>query len=127
MANNSLGGQIEIEMTGTNALEAVGEMVVTPGILSPFGTIQAGALVWFADVIATSLLLGREQPREGVENFPVAVTLNAQLLRDCRDGTLTATARWVQRGGRVSTVRTKVCDAEGQVLLDLTSTHTDAR
>ena len=101
-------------------------MQVQPGILNPFGTIHAGALIWFADVVATNLVLGDEQVREGMDSFPVAVTLNGQLLANRRDGVLTATARWVKRGRRLSTVRTEVRDQEDRLLLDLTSTHISA-
>lgn len=127
MSNRSLTGQIDFDVTGVNAQEARGEMPVGPGILNPFGTIHAGALVWFADVIATNLVLGGEQPQEDMDSFPVAVTLNAQLLKNRRDGVLSATARWLRKGRRVSTVRTQVCDADGVTLLDLTSTHITAR
>ncbi|WP_410218975.1 PaaI family thioesterase [Paracoccus sp. (in: a-proteobacteria)] len=127
MAERSLNGQIEFDITGVSESEAEGEMTVTDGILNPFGTIHAGALVWFADVIATNLVLGGEQVQEGMDSFPVAVTLNAQLLRNCREGQLVARARWIKRGRRISTVRTEVRDAEGLLLLDLTSTHVSAR
>lgn len=126
MAERSLSGQIEFDITGVGESEAEGEMQVTPGILNPFGTIHAGALVWFADVIATNLVLGGEQVQEGMDSFPVAVTLNGQLLANRRDGTLTAISRWVKRGRRISTVRTEVRDQEGRLLLDLTSTHISA-
>ncbi|MDN5567213.1 MAG: PaaI family thioesterase [Paracoccus sp. (in: a-proteobacteria)] len=126
MAERGLSGQIDFDITGVSEAEAEGEMQVTAGILNPFGTIHAGALVWFADVIATSLVLGGEQVQEGMDSFPVAVTLNGQLLANRRDGILTATARWVKRGRRLSTVRTEVRDHEGRLLLDLTSTHVSA-
>ncbi|MBC9245809.1 PaaI family thioesterase [Paracoccus sp. 11-3] len=102
-------------------------MPVQAGIQNPFGTIHAGALVWFADVIATNLVLGGKPVTEGMDSFPVAVTLNAQLLANCREGLVTARATWVKRGRRVSTVRTLVSSPDGKVLMDLTSTHISAR
>lgn len=126
MAERSLSGQIQFDIIGVSDTEAEGEMQVQPGILNPFGTIHAGALIWFADVVATNLVLGDEQVREGMDSFPVAVTLNGQLLANRRDGVLTATARWVKRGRRLSTVRTEVRDQEDRLLLDLTSTHISA-
>ena len=126
MAERSLSGQIQFDIIGVSDTEAEGEMQVQAGILNPFGTIHAGALIWFADVIATHLVLGGEQVREGMDSFPVAVTLNGQLLANRRDGVLTATARWVKRGRRLSTVRTEVRDQDDRVLLDLTSTHISA-
>lgn len=127
MSNHSLSGQIEFEITGVNDQEATGEMPIDAGILNPFGTVHAGALIWFADVIATNLVLGGEQPQEGMDSFPVAITLNAQLLTNRREGVLSARACWVRRGRRISTVRTLVTDPEGAVLLDLTSTHVRAQ
>ena len=44
-----------------------------------------------------------------------------------RSGRLVATAEWVRRGRRVSTVRTRVTDSGDKLLLDLTSTHIRAR
>lgn len=126
MAERSLSGQIQFDILGVSDTEAEGEMQVQAGILNPFGTIHAGALIWFADVIATNLVLGGEQVREGMDSFPVAVTLNGHLLANRRDGVLTATARWVKRGRRLSTVRTEVRDQDDRVLLDLTSTHISA-
>ncbi|WP_216034135.1 hotdog fold thioesterase [Paracoccus marinaquae] len=122
-----MSGQIAFDLTGVSETGAEGEMEIGPGILNPFGTVHAGALIWFADVIATNLVLGGRPVSEGMDSFPVAVTLNAQLLANRREGRLTARSRWVRRGRRVSTVRTEVVDAGGRVLLDLTSTHIDAR
>ncbi|MBK4216087.1 PaaI family thioesterase [Paracoccus caeni] len=127
MIEQTMTGKIEFSITGVSDSEALGEMPVTEGILNPFGTIHAGALVWFADVIATNLVLGGEPVSTGMESFPVAVTLNAQLLANTREGRLTARAEWVKRGRRVSTVRTLVRDDADRVLLDLTSTHVAAR
>lgn len=127
MGQDSMNGQIAFDLTGVSETGAEGEMEIGPGILNPFGTVHAGALIWFADVIATNLVLGGRPVSEGMDSFPVAVTLNAQLLANRREGRLTARSRWVRRGRRVSTVRTEVTDSGGRVLLDLTSTHIDAR
>ncbi|MFT4792662.1 MAG: hypothetical protein ACJAVR_000101 [Paracoccaceae bacterium] len=106
---------------------ATGTMPIGPGFLNPFGTVHAGALTWFADVVATSLALNGVDPTKGMESFPVAVTLNAQLLANRTEGVLTATSIWVKKGRRISTVRTEVADAGGKVLMELTSTHVSAR
>lgn len=127
MPDHRLSGQIEFDITSVSQTEAEGHMAVGPGILNPFGTIHAGALVWFADVIATNLVLGGEPVTQGMDSFPVAVTLNAQLLANAQTGLLTARAVWVKKGRRVSTVRTLVMDDRGRQLLDLTSTHVSAR
>lgn len=127
MSNRTLTGQIELDITAVSENEAEGEMQVTSAMLNPFGKIHAGALVWFADVVATNLLLGGEPMTEGMDSFPVAVNLSAQLLTNRQEGRLLARSTWLRRGRRVSTVRTQVTDDKGAVLLDLTSTHVSAR
>ncbi|RJE81474.1 PaaI family thioesterase [Paracoccus sp. JM45] len=124
MAERSLSGQIAFDITGVSEAEAEGEMQVDAGVVNPFGAIHAGALVWFADVVAANLVLGGEQIREGKDSFPVAITLNGQMLANRCTGPLTAVARWVQRGHPVATTRTEVRDQDGTLLLELTSTHT---
>lgn len=120
-------GAIEFTIESVDENSATGLMPIQQAMLNPFGTVHAGALVWFADVIATTLVLGGAEASQGMESFPVAVTLNAQLLSNRNGGELLATAQWVKRGRRVSTVRTIVTDADGKVLLDLTSTHVSAK
>jgi 1,4-dihydroxy-2-naphthoyl-CoA hydrolase len=120
-------GAIAFTLGASDAETSTGTMSVTPGILNPFGTVHAGALTWFADVMATHLVLNGLDPSEGMASFPVAVTLNAQLLANRTEGVLTATARWVKKGRRISTVRTEVTDSAGKVLMELTSTHVSAR
>ncbi|CAM3279326.1 PaaI family thioesterase [Paracoccus nototheniae] len=127
MSERIIRGQIEFEITGVNEHEAEGEMLIAEGVVNSLGSVQAGALIWFADVVAMSLVLGGEQPQEGMDNFPVALTLNAHLLANRREGHLVARARWVLRGQAMSTVRTEVRDDAGQLLLDLTSTHVNIR
>jgi acyl-coenzyme A thioesterase PaaI-like protein len=36
-----------------SAALARGRMPIADGMLNPFGTVHAGALLWFADVVAT--------------------------------------------------------------------------
>ena len=56
----------------------------------------------------------------------LTVTLNAQLLGNRRSGDLIAEARPVRRGKRLIVVRTEVKDADGALLLDVTTTHIPA-
>ena len=57
--------------------------------LNPHGVAHAGALLWFADVCATSLLLGASDPASGA--FPLAIQLSAAFLANQRDGVFRAT------------------------------------
>ncbi len=120
-------GEIAFSIDAVDDDRATGTMPIAPGILNPFGTVHAGALTWFADVMATSLVLNGVDPTEGMASFPVAVTLNAQLLANRTEGALTATSAWVKKGRRISTVRTEVTDEGGKLLMELTSTHVSAR
>lgn len=112
VATNRYQGTIEFDIVERGAERVVSTMAVTDGIRNPFGTVHAGAILWFADVTATVLAL--------------ALSLNAQLLGNVRDGLLTATARFVRKGRRVSVVRTEVTDAAGRLLVDVTTNHMPA-
>ncbi len=101
-------------------------MQIDAGMLNPFGTVHAGALVWFADVVATRAALDAQELQDSEHGFPLAVTLSAQLLRNRQSGALIATASTVRKGRRITVIRTQVCDESGVLLLDLTSTHTSA-
>lgn len=102
---------------------ASGEMEVQPGILNPFGTVHAGAMIWFADVVATRLVLGEMDVSQGMKGFPLAVNLNANLLANTREGTLTAKAEYVKQGRRLSVVRTRVTRPDGRVMIEMTTSH----
>lgn len=123
MAERTLNGQIEFDITAVGDGEAQGEMTVGPGMLGPFGTVQIGALVWFAEAVATSLVLGGEPMTEGTDSVPIATTLDAHLLAASRSGMITARSHWLRRDKKVSTVRTELRDGEGRRVLDLTSTY----
>ena len=116
-------GEIDFDVSLLSEHEAVGQMAVASGILNPFGTVHAGAMIWFADVVATTLALQGTTPRPGMTGFPLAINLSANLVANCRDGKLRATARFVRAGRRVSVIRTTVETDEGKLLLDLTSSH----
>jgi 1,4-dihydroxy-2-naphthoyl-CoA hydrolase len=105
---------------------ARGRMPIADGMLNPFGTVHAGALLWFADVVATVCAIGDTTVGPDGKGFPLAVTLNAQLLGNRSSGALTAEARPVRRGKRLIVVRTEVKDADGALLLDVTTAHMPA-
>lgn len=116
-------GDLAFEASYVSPDEASGTMAMHPGLLNPFGTAHAGAMIRFADVVATTLTLQGRPPTAGMQGFPLAITLSANLLANCREGHLHARARFVKKARRGSTVRTEVTSDEGKVLLDLTTTH----
>lgn len=119
-------GDIAFDATFVSETEATGRMPIQPGILNPFGTVHAGAMIWFADVVATTLALQGRTPTLGMAGFPLAINVSANLLANCKEGELRATARFVKKGRRISTVRTQVVSDQGKILLDLTTTHVAA-
>lgn len=119
-------GAIDFSIVEQHPDRVVAKMAVTDGIRNPFGTVHAGAILWFADVSATVLALSATEVKADGSGFPLALSLHAQLLGNVRDGELTATARFVRRGRRVSVVRTEVTDAAGKLLVDVTTNHMPA-
>ena len=123
-ASRRFSGGLEFEIVASGGDEAVARMPVAASMLNPFGTVHAGALIWFADVTATVCAIGDPSSVEaGGKGFPLAVDLHCVLLANQRDGELTATSRIVRRGVKLVVVRTEVTGAEGRLLIDMTTTH----
>lgn len=119
-------GSINFDAKLVSPERAEGTMSINPGILNPFGTVHAGALIWFADVVATLLAFQGRRVSEGAKGFPLAINLNAILLSNAQSGELRAIATFVKRGRRVSTVRTTVETEAGRKMIDVTTTHIEA-
>lgn len=120
-------GNIDFQITELTPDRAIGILQVTEGVLNPFGTVHAGAMVWFADTVATTLALGSADVQPGDPGFPLALNLSVVLLGNRSDGVVKAVAEFVKRGRTVVTVRTFVTGPEGKPLLELTSTHLYSR
>ena len=104
----------------------VSKMTVGKGALNPFGTVQAGAMLWLADVTATVLAIGSSELGEKGQGFPLAININANLLSNQRGGEVLAEARFVRKGKRVTVVRTRVTGEKGKLLAEVTTTHVPA-
>ena len=105
----------------------VSRMPISKGALNPFGTIQAGAMLWLADVTATVLAIGNTQLGEKGQGFPLAINLNANLLDNQRGGEVRAEARFVRKGKRVTVVRTQVIGDDNRLLAEVTTNHIPAK
>ncbi|MBL4758713.1 MAG: PaaI family thioesterase [Rhizobiales bacterium] len=116
-------GEIEFSVQSVNEESASATMPVKPGIHNPFGTVHAGAILWFADVTATVLAMGKMDAAEAEPGFPLAINLSANLIGNVTTGELRANARFVKKGRRVTTIRTEVTDQTGRLLVDVTTTH----
>ena len=77
-------GNIEFYIEERTDAYVLSRMPVTQGMLNPFGTVQAGALIWMADVTATVMAIGKteigedgfvkrliEKPKEMYNNLAV--------------------------------------------------------
>lgn len=49
-------GSIEFTVTEQSPERVVAEMPIQAGIKNPFGTVHAGAVLWFADVTTSHVL-----------------------------------------------------------------------
>jgi acyl-coenzyme A thioesterase PaaI-like protein len=70
-------GEIEFFIEKRKEDCVVSRMPVAQGALNPFGTIQAGAMLWLADVTATVLAIGNAELGEEGQGFPLAINLGS--------------------------------------------------
>jgi 1,4-dihydroxy-2-naphthoyl-CoA hydrolase len=116
-------GSIDFTITEQTPERVVAEMPVHAGIKNPFGGVHAGAMLWFADVAATVLVMGHGEASEGMKGFPLAIALNANFLGNQSDGTFKAISSFVKRGRTVSVVRTVVYGAGEKLIANVTTSH----
>ena len=119
-------GHIEFYIVERSSDRVISRMPVTDGIRNPFGTVQAGALIWFADVSASILILENQTLSAEKKGFPLAIDLHTVLLRNQTEGEVTAEAGFVRKGKKVMVVRTVIKGKEGKLLAEITSTHIPA-
>lgn len=121
-----VSGRIEFTITGQDADSVEAEMPIQPGILNPFGTVHAGAMLWFADVTATVLVLHGRDPTVGMSGFPLAINLNANFFANQGDGLFRARSEYVKRGRSVSVVRTLLTADNDRPMAEVTTSHVAA-
>jgi 1,4-dihydroxy-2-naphthoyl-CoA hydrolase len=120
-------GTIEFFFEERHVDYVISRMPVTPGILNPFGVVQAGAMIWLADVTASVLAVDGQPVGEDGKGFPLAIDVHTNLVGNQRDGEIKAEARFVRRGKSVMVVRTRVTGNGDKLLAEVTSTHIKAR
>ena len=116
-------GSIEFTVIEHESDRVVSVMPIQAGIKNPFGVVQAGAMLWLADVTASVLLLGGVMPSENMKGFPLAISLNAHFLANQREGSFRAVASFVKKGRNVSVVRTMVYGESDRIIADVTTSH----
>ncbi len=85
--------------------------------------VQAGAMIWLADVTASVLaLIGKSVGDDG-KGFPLAIDLHTTLISNQKDGEIKAEARFVRRGQNVLVIRTTIIRNGNRLLAEVTSTH----
>lgn len=114
-----------IEKRSTDCV--VSRMPVTPGICNPFGTVQAGAMIWLADVTASVLAIEGEPIGENGKGFPLAIDIHTTLVGNQRDGDIKAEARFVSKGQTVLVIRTRITGNKDKLLAEVTTTHVKAK
>ena len=120
-------GNIEFSIEERSTDRVVSRMPVAPGVLNPFGTVQAGAMIWLADVTASVLALEGQTIGENGKGFPLAINIHANLLGNQRDGDIMAEARFMSKGKTALVIRTRVIGNKDRLLGEVTTTHVIAR
>ena len=120
-------GKIEFSVVEQNPEQVISEMPIDSGVLNPYGTVNAGAILWFADVTATILVLGSPEASEGMAGFPLAINLNANFVSNQKEGKFRAVSSFVKHGKTVSIVRTIVFGKNDRLIADVTTNHVAAK
>ena len=120
-------GKIEFFIEQRNAQYVISRMPVASGILNPFGTVQAGAMIWLADVTASVLAVEGQAIADDGKGFPLAIDIYTSLVGNQRGGEVRAEARYVRRGTNILVIRTRITGNGGKLLAEVTTTHTRAR
>jgi uncharacterized protein (TIGR00369 family) len=120
-------GNIEffIEKRGSDCV--ISRMPFSRGILNPFGTVQAGAMIWLADVTASVLAVEGQNIEGDGKGFPLAIDIHTVLVSNQRDGDVRAEARFVNQGSSVMVIKTLVTGNKDKLLAEVTTTHLKAR
>lgn len=120
-------GNIEFFIEQRSADCVISRMPVSSGILNPFGIVQAGAMIWLADVTASALAVEGQLIGEAGKGFPLAIDIHTTLVSNLRDGDIRAEARFVSKGNTVIVIRTRVTGNKDKLLAEVTTTHLKAR
>ncbi|HEY6529055.1 MAG TPA: PaaI family thioesterase [Cellvibrionaceae bacterium] len=116
-------GHIRFTVIERSQNEVTSEMPIQPGILNPYGIVNAGATLWLADVTASILVLEGVTPEQGMKGFPLAININANLLGNNKSGVFVAKSSYVKKGNTVNVVKTTVTDTAGKLIAEVTTSH----
>jgi 1,4-dihydroxy-2-naphthoyl-CoA hydrolase len=116
-------GNIDFQIEERSTDCVISRMPVTAGVLNPYGTVQAGAMIWLADVTASVLALEGQAIGEDGKGFPLAIDIHANLVGNQRGGEILAQAEFVSKGKKVLVIRTRVIGNNDKLLAEVTTTH----
>ena len=127
LAAREWSGAVEFIIDLRSVDQVTATMPIQDAMLNPFGTVHAGAMIWFADIVATICAVGdADTIEESGRGFPLAVDLHTVLVGNETDGTLKAIAQPVKRGKKLTVIRTEVRGQSGRLLIEMTTTHMSA-
>jgi 1,4-dihydroxy-2-naphthoyl-CoA hydrolase len=92
----------------------------------PMGLFHAGAMMTLADTTATALCITIINPKGGAvkpEEFPLAVQLSTNLIRNADAGSLVCESRALHAGRSTIVVESRVTTEAGKLAAVITSTH----
>lgn len=124
LAENEWKGEVGFIIENREPDRVIARMPGTNAARNPFGTMHAGALIWFADIAATLCAIGDlESIGKDGSGFPLAIDLHTVLSGNERAGDLIATSTTVKRGGKLIVIRTEVRGETDRLLVDMTTTR----
>ncbi len=126
IAQSKRSGEIEFYIEERSKEFVKSRMPVSQGVKNPFGVVQAGAMLWLADVTASVLTLENSEISEDGKGFPLAVNLHSSFVSNQRDGDIFAESRFVRSGRKIIVVRTQVTGDDNKLLAEVTTTHVRA-
>ena len=102
---------------------SVGTIQVEAHHCNPTGNINGAVFLSMADNLSTGAANDAYFVKTGERKFMVGIDLHAVMLANQIGGTVTAVAKPVRVGRRVTVIRTQVFGDGGLLLAEVTSTH----
>ena len=120
-------GEIAFTITDQSPEYVRAEMPVRSGILNPYGVVNAGAMLWFADACAAVLAYGNDETAAGGLGIVVGVSVNAMVVGNQTDGVFKASSKFVARGDALSIVCTTITGAHDRIIADVRTSYIAAK
>lgn len=116
-------GEIEYTITEHSLNHVLAEMPVRAGILNPDGVVNPGAMMWFASACSTLLAYGDDVPANTAGGYLAGISINADIVRNQRDGMLRALSKFVKNGSELNTVHTIITGTDEMLIADITTRY----